>query len=222
MAPSGLVLHHFYKSSCSARVRTAAAYKGIKLELVYEDIDKLVHKQPEYKKVNPCQSVPTLTFKTSSGEDVIIRQSVSILEFFEEAFPDTKPLLPKDPIQRAKVRDFVNIISNEIQPCQNNSVRERVARLAGEGADLIFAVEAIEKGLTAYDSLAKEYGGKYSVGDEVTLADVVLAPQVENAIKVNIDLKEKMPKVWEIYNNVKDLDAFRAGDWRHQEDDVVS
>jgi len=72
-------------------------------------------------------------------------------------------------------------------------------------------------GLAAYDKVAEGYAGKYSVGDEVTMADVVLAPAVEAALRYGIEL-ESLPTIKRIYESVKGLEAFRKGDWKHQED----
>jgi maleylacetoacetate isomerase len=65
--------------------------------------------------------------------------------------------------------------------------------------------------------LAKESGGRYSVGDDVTMADIVLAPTVESGLRWGVDFTV-LPTVWEIYQRLKVLPAFEKGDWKHQED----
>lgn len=77
--------------------------------------------------------------------------------------------------------------------------------------------EWMTKGLEAYDRVAEQYEGKYSVGDGVTMADICLAPAVEGALRFGVQVKE-MRTVWRVYNEVKGLEAFRMGDWRHQGD----
>ena len=69
----------------------------------------------------------------------------------------------------------------------------------------------------AYETLAKDCAGLYSVGDEVTMADVVLAPTIEAALRWGVDFTA-LPTVWGIYGRLKVLPAFENGDWRHQED----
>lgn len=73
------------------------------------------------------------------------------------------------------------------------------------------------KGLEAYDKVAEGYAGRYSVGDEVTLADVCLAPAVEGALRYGVDV-ERLGTVWRVYNEIRGLEAFKKGDWRHQDD----
>jgi maleylacetoacetate isomerase len=216
-----LLLHTYFRSTCSARVRTAAHYKGIPLE--YNFIHLLSNQQlsEDYKICNPSASVPTLSFTTYSGHSVTIRQSIPILEFFEEYFPDTPRLLPppSQSIERAKVRELVNIIACDLQPVTNLRVLRGVKKVSGgkEEAPGEWAKDWIIRGLKAYDRVAEGYAGKYSVGDEVSMADVVLAPAVEGALRYGVDL-EDMKTVKRVYESVKELEAFRKGDWRHQED----
>jgi maleylacetoacetate isomerase len=71
--------------------------------------------------------------------------------------------------------------------------------------------------IVAYETLVKDYAGLYSVGDEVTMADIVLAPAVEGGLRWGVDFTG-FPTVWGIYGRLKVLPAFEKGDWRHQED----
>jgi maleylacetoacetate isomerase len=92
-----------------------------------------------------------------------------------------------------------------------------VKQLGGDEAPAEWAKELMGLGLQAYDKVAEKYAGMYSVGDEVTLADVVLAPAVEGALRWGVDV-EKLKTVSRVYERIKVLDAFRRADWRHQED----
>jgi len=221
MAQQKLLLHSYFRSSCSARVRTAAHLKGIPLEYSYVHILSNEQSAPEYTVRNPSASVPTLSLTTHTGEEVVIRQSIPILEFLEEYFPDTPRLLPppSESIKRAKVRELVNIIANDVQPVTNLRILKKVKKLGGEQAPAEWAKHFMRLGLEAYDKVAAGagYAGKYSVGDEVTMADVVLAPAVEAALRYGVEL-ENVPTVKRIYEGVKGLEAFRKGDWRHQSD----
>jgi len=214
-----LLLHSYFRSSCSARVRTAAHLKGIPLEYSYIHLLSNEQSAAEYTTRNPSASVPILSLTTQTGEQVVIRQSIPILEFLEEYFPDTPHLLPpsSEPIKRAKVRELVNIIANDVQPVTNLRILKRVKKLGGADAPAEWAKHFMGVGLAAYDKVVEGYAGKYSVGDEVTLADVVLAPAVEAALRYGIEL-EDVPTVKRIYEGVRGLDAFKRGDWRHQGD----
>lgn len=104
-----------------------------------------------------------------------------------------------------------------MQPVTNLRVLKRVKKLGGKDAPGEWAKEFMEKGLDAYDKVAEKYAGVYSVGDEVTMADVVLAPAVEAALRYEIDL-EKFPTVSRVYKKIRVMDAFKRGDWKHQDD----
>jgi len=211
------LLHSYFRSSCSARVRTAAHYKGIPLEYSYIHLLSNQQSAPEYTSRNPSASVPTLSLTTASGEEIVIRQSIPILEFFEEYFPDTPKLLPESPVQRAKVRELVNIIADDLQPVTNLRILKAVKKLGGDNAPSEWAKTWMSRGLEAYNKVAEGYAGTYSVGDEVSMADVVLAPAVEGALRYGVEL-EGMRTVKRVYENMRGLEAFRKGDWRHQPD----
>ncbi|KAE9371590.1 Maleylacetoacetate isomerase [Stipitochalara longipes BDJ] len=216
-----LHLHTYFRSSCSARVRTAAHYKGIPLTYTYIHLLSNAQSSPEYLSTNPSASVPTLTVTVPNKSPIIIRQSVPILEFFEEYFPSTPKLLPESAVDRAKVRELVAIIASDLQPVTNLRVLRGVKKLSGgkEEAPGEWAKEWMSKGLLAYDKVAEAYAGKYSVGDEVSMADVCLAPAVEGALRYGIDLDgEGLGTVKRVYENVRGLEAFRKGDWKHQGD----
>ncbi|KAN0096535.1 maleylacetoacetate isomerase maia [Hyaloscypha variabilis] len=216
-----LHLHTYFRSSCSARVRTAAHYKNI--PLTYTPIHLLSNAQssPSYLLTNPSASVPTLTVTTPDHAPIIIRQSIPILEFLEEYFPDTPRLLPASAVERARVRELVAIIASDLQPVTNLRVLRAVKKVSGgkEEAPAEWAREWMVRGLKAYDKVAEGYAGRYSVGDEVSMADVCLAPAVEGALRYGVDLEgEGLGTVKRVYENVRGLEAFKRGDWRHQED----
>jgi maleylacetoacetate isomerase len=218
-----LHLYTYFRSSCTARIRTACQLKGLGNHLTYTYINLLQDAQstPAYKSTNPSASVPTLTvtFPSRPENKIIIRQSIAILEFLDEYFPDTVPLLPpKDDVAgRAHVRELISIIASDTQPVTNLRILRRVEKLGGDkGA---WAKDLMEEGLKAYDAVAEKYAGKYSVGDEVTMADVCLAPAVEGALRYGVNVEGLgTGTVWRIYEAVRGLEAFRKGDWRHQAD----
>jgi maleylacetoacetate isomerase len=151
----------------------------------------------------------------------VIRQSIAILEFLEEYFPNKRRLLPdtQDAIARAQVRELVNIIAMDIQPPTNLRILKKVKKITqgDKDAPAEWAKDLTTKGLVAYDKVAEKYAGKYSVGDDVTLADVCLAPAIEGALRYGIDIKQ-FPTIERIYYHIKALDEFKRGDWKHQED----
>lgn len=174
-------------------------HKNIPYEYVPVNLLKNEQASAEYLKVNPSAAVPSLQV-----DGHIITQSVAILEYLEETWPQ-RPLLPQDPIKRAIVRQAVQVIAADTQPLQNL----RVLRALGpEGEGRAWALSVIERGLSVFDALiASEHGGKYCVGDEITLADIVLVPQLYNARRFAVDLA-KFPRLLAIEDRLSRLPEF--------------
>ncbi|KAF8861661.1 maleylacetoacetate isomerase maia [Acephala macrosclerotiorum] len=225
-----LLLHTYFRSSCSARIRTALHLKSLTYESSYIHLLKADQSSPQYTTINPSASVPTLTItppSTSSNQPkIVIRQSLAILEFLDEYFPESKQLLPKDVVKRARVRELVDILACDVQPPTNLRILRRVKKISAGNDEVVnaWAKEIMGAGLEVYDRLVKEGReqggegrGKYSVGDEVTMADVCLAPAVEGALRYGVDV-QGMEAVWGIYEELKKVDAFEKGGWRAQED----
>lgn len=214
-----LILYTYFRSSCSCRVRTACALKNIPLIFRYVNLIKGEQvSEPYIDAVNPNGTVPTLIVNDSSGKIVAtITQSIAILDFLEEAFPSTLPLLPpvSDPFLRAKVRELVGIIACDVQPPTNLRILKTVNGLGV--TNQVWFQTIMEKPLQAYEEILIQTAGKYSVGDQITLADVCLAPAIENAVRWEVDMS-KFPKVMRIFDAMRILPEFVQGDWRHQED----
>ncbi|KGO58347.1 Major facilitator superfamily domain, general substrate transporter [Penicillium expansum] len=213
-------LYSYFCSSCCQRIIIAAHLKGISLEYTYIDLGTKAHTTDEYKESNPSASVPTLVVTSADGEKTIIRQSMTILDYFEERFPDISPLLPRELRNRAQVRDLVNIIAIDTQPTTNARIVHRVKDIRGSDDDLDkFAKQAFTDGFQAYESLLVKQGGegRYSFGDTVSMADVVLVPTVDQALLYSMDL-DFVPNLKRIHSALKELEAFKAADWRNQGD----
>lgn len=214
-------LYSFFRSTSTARVRTAARLKRLKLDYTFVNVRANEQFDPEFLRLNPNGTVPvlTITVKDETGLDskFSIRQSGAILEFFEEAFPGRHPLLPpiQDPIGRAHVRDLVNLITGDVQPPTNRRILLQVKE-AGASAET-WALKIMGDGLKAFEEMVKPLAGRYSYGDQLTLADVVLAPAVENGVRYGVDLNT-LPTIKRIFETISVLEEFKAADWRHQED----
>lgn len=213
-----LTLYTYFRSSCSARVRTAAALKGIAVKSHFVNLLQGQQSDDAYKgAVNPSGTVPTLVVARPDGTQALVRQSVAILEFLEEAFPGTRPLLPpaSQPLQRAAVRDIINVVACDVQPKTNFSLLKRLREVGIESP--AWCREQMEPGLRAVEAILQTSAGQHCVGDDVTLADVVLAPAVEAALRWEVDLAQ-FPAVVKAYNACKALPEFVQADWKHQED----
>jgi glutathione S-transferase len=105
-----LELYHDWRSFCSIKVRLCLAEKGLEWESRYVDLMKLEHTTPEYLKINPNGIVPTLVH-----DGVPILESTLINEYLEEVFPEV-PLMPEDPIDRARARYWVKYEDDVLHP----------------------------------------------------------------------------------------------------------
>lgn len=198
-------LHGYWRSSATYRVRCALELKGIPYEvravsLIADGGEQL---KDEYRALNPLAEVPTLTFIAPDGESVALAQSVAILEYLEEVRPEV-PLLPTDPVARARVRQLVEGANSGIQPLQNLKVIKQLK--ASFGADQA-ATEAwirhwIGRGFAGLEVLVGRYGGHHAFGDAPTLADCVLVPQIYNARRYQVDMAAypRLSAVWEAAN----------------------
>src|SRR5262249_31095113 len=118
------------------------------------------------------------------------------------------PLLPPDPLSRARVRQLVELVASGIQPHQNTGTLAAVGRMTSTAGVREWARNAIGRGLMALETFACAYAGKHAVGDSVTLADAFLVPQMYNARRFEVDLSP-YPKLVELDARASVLDAFR-------------
>lgn len=178
----GLVLYSGAASSASQRVRIALHFKGLKFEIKARKAGSSAgYDDPELARLNPRKQVPVLCV-----DGAALSESSAIVEYLEECYPEP-PLLPKDPKQRAVVRKIAQSINAGVQPLQNSRVLNYVEEKLGEGAGLQWAQHWIHLGLSTLEEFVVATAGKYCVGDSVTLADVYLAPQFENAARYKLD-----------------------------------
>jgi maleylacetoacetate isomerase len=202
-------------SGCSARIRIAAYLKSIPLTYHTIDISKSEQSSSTYLAINPNGSVPSLTVEASSSQKFTITQSPAILDFLSAHFPDP-PLLPgiERPRERARVMELASLVACDIQPPQNSRIRKKIGQdFNGNGET--WSRWVYERGFSIYDTFLetrrKEMGGgKYSVGNEVSLADVFLVPAVQGGLRVGIELG-KWPILKEIVDDCWRLEAFRKG-----------
>jgi len=180
-----LVLHSYWRSSCSYRVRIALAAKGVAAELVTVNLLQNAQQTPEYTAISPTGYLPALTI---DGETFV--ESMAILELLEELYPEPA-LLPREPHARAHVRGLCEIVNAGIQPLQNLNVTRRVAS-DGPGQKA-WMQHFITKGLHAFEArLAalelRGVHGPFAYGSTFTLADCLLIPQVYAARRNDVDL----------------------------------
>ena len=199
-----MTLYGYWRSTASWRVRLGLALKSVPFETVPIHLGQGGQLAGGFQAVNPQSYVPAL--KLDDG--TVLTQSLAILEWLEETHPEPA-LLPADPVARAKVRAFAEVIACDVHPVQNLKILKRL-RTLGQDQDGINAWAAwiIEDGLAACDALIAGQKGPYCFGDKVTMADVLLVPQLSNARRFGAELR--WPRILEIEAACAELPAFKA------------
>jgi maleylpyruvate isomerase len=206
----------YFRSSAAFRVRIALNLKGIAVEQVSKHLRKGEQSAPDYAAINPQKLVPALVL--DSGE--VLTQSLAIVEYLEETHPQP-PLLPRDPVERARVRALALILSADVHPIQNLRVMAYLREAHGqtEQSALAWSRHWIETGFEAYEAtVARDpRAGAYSHGDSPGLADLCLVPQVFNAGRFQVDMK-RFPTIQRIFDTCMKHPAFDAAQPSRQPD----
>ncbi len=211
VAPSRLAtemkLFTYHRSSASYRVRIALEWKGLARQDVFVDLAQNEQLAPAYLEENPNGRVPFLI----DGE-VRLGQAWAILEYLEERYPE-KPLLPKSAEGRARVRELALLIIADTQPLQNTGPFNYLSDPMGvSDADRFrWYKHWVARGLGVYDALLREspQTGRFSHGDEPTLADVCVVPQAVNWIRNSGGNLDAWPALARIFEACQEQAAFQ-------------
>ncbi len=182
-----ILLHDYWRSSASYRVRIALGLKGIDYDKAAVDLLSAAHKAPEHLRRNPQGLVPALDI-----DGMTLTQSLAILEYLDETRPEN-PLLPEDVLGRARVRALSHAIAMDIHPICNLGVARHVVELTGGGeeARIAWMHRFIGQGLSAFEALlAHPSTGPFCHGDKPGMADCCLIPQLYNARRVQLPLDD--------------------------------
>ncbi len=179
-----MILWGYWRSSAAYRVRIALNLKGLPAEHRFRHLRKGEQRGGDFLALNPQGLVPALVLE----EGAVLTQSLAICEYLDEIHPEP-PLLPREPVARARVRAFAQAIAAEIHAVQNLKVLNRVKAL-GHGQDVanIWAREVIAEGLAACEALVRDQPGPFCFGAMPGLADIALVPQLYNARRFGVDL----------------------------------
>jgi maleylacetoacetate isomerase/maleylpyruvate isomerase len=201
-----LLLHDYFRSSAAHRVRIALNLKGLPYRQQSHHLRKGEQRAPDYLRINPQGLVPAL-----ADGDAVVTQSVAIIEYLEEAYPDTPRVLPASPAARARVRSLAAIVAADTHPLNNLRVLkylqtelglDEATRTAWYHRWLMECFDAMEARLNAEPET-----GRFCHGDQPTLADICLVPQILNAKRFHFDLAP-YPTVMRIFEEAQTLDAF--------------
>jgi maleylacetoacetate isomerase len=204
-----LTLYSYWRSSAAYRVRIALNLKGLDYAIapVHLVRDGGEQHHDEYRRLNPQQLLPVLV-----DGDNVIRESLAIIEYLEEAYPHTPRLLPNGARACARVRSLAQMVACDIHPLGNLRVLQYLQRELGANDEqkLAWSRHWIEAGFDAIEAVL-DGGGRKSVfceGDVPTLADCCLIPQVYNARRFGVSLA-RYPVIDAIDAVCRGIEAFK-------------
>ena len=183
-------LYTYFRSSAAYRVRIALnlkglPYDGVPVHLVKDGGQQL---QVSYQAKNPQKLIPALEL----DDGTILTQSLAIMEYLDEAHPDTAALLPQGALARARVRALAQAIACDIHPLNNLRVLKYLSgtlQVSDEVKNAWYQ-HWVQTGFSAIEAMLANSPdtGKCCYGDTPTLADCCLIPQVYNAERFNVDM----------------------------------
>ncbi len=208
MSMPALELYHYWRSSASYRVRIALNLKGLDYHIhpIHLLEDGGQQHNADYRRINPQALVPTLVHNGHA-----VGQSLAIMEYLDEVFPDN-PLLPKEPLARAKVRGMALYIASEGQPMMNLRVLQHLE--AQHGLDDAAKADWVRHWLTInFSNIEQQLSseithGDFVHGDQPGMAECCLVPHAFAAARFNLDMSA-YPTVNRIVAQCQQLPAFQ-------------
>ncbi len=184
---SGLVLHNYFRSSTSVRLRAALNLKGLAYDYVAHHLRKGEHRAPGFLAVNPQGLVPAVVLEDGST----LVQSLAIIEYLDETHPEP-PLLPRDPLDRARVRALAYAIACEIHPVNNLRILAYLKSTFGadEAATHAWFRHWVAETFAPLEAMlaGDARTGRFCHGDTPGLADLCLYAQVINNRRFGVDM----------------------------------
>lgn len=199
-------LYNYFRSSASFRVRIALELKGLPYDYVPVHLVKGEHRKDPYASISPSALVPTLI--TEQGDK--LEQSMAIIEYLDETHREP-PLLPGDPIGRARVRALSQLIACEIHPLNNLRVLKYLTHelKVDEDRKNAWYRHWVRSGLEMFErELAQQPPSTYSFGDTPTMADCCLVPQIFNGKRFNTSF-DGLTRTMAVFDNCMKHPAFQ-------------
>jgi len=204
---SDLVLHNYYRSSTSYRVRIALEMKGLTYDYVPHHLRHGEHLEPTYLSVNPQGLVPALILEGGT----LLTQSLAIIEYLDETTPDP-PLLPRDALGRARVRMLAQMIACDIHPVNNLRVLTSLRNLFGASdQDVVnWFRHWVNEGFQPLEKIlaSSPQTKTFCNGDTPGLADICLVAQSASNARFGVDLTP-YPTISRIHAACMALPAFQ-------------
>ncbi|MFM7273424.1 MAG: maleylacetoacetate isomerase [Gammaproteobacteria bacterium] len=199
---STLRLHGYYRSSAAFRVRIALNLKGIVWEPAAVNLLAGEQRSAGYLARNPQGLVPALELP----DGTVLTQSPAIIEWLEEYRPEP-PLLPREPVARARIRAICDAVACDIHPLNNLRVLRYLEHTLGEGKDARDAWYRhwVREGFAALEQQVGD--GTFCAGESPGMAEAFLVPQVYNALRFEVDMRE-FPRIDSLYSRCLALGPF--------------
>jgi maleylacetoacetate isomerase len=198
-----LKLYTYFRSSAAFRVRIALNLKGLKYTPAFVHLPKGEHRSGAYPQVNPQALLPTLELDDGTR----LSQSLAIIEYLDEKHPQV-PLVPREPLARARVRSLSLLVASEIHPLNNLRVLQHLKRLGQTQEQIdIWYRYWVGDGLAKLEAELRDEARQFCHGDTPTMADCCLVPQIFNAKRYNSDLAP-YPTTMRIFEACMKLEAF--------------
>jgi len=195
-------LYNYWRSTSSHRVRIALHLKGIPYEYVAVNLLEGKQHEADHRARSPMSKVPVLELDDGHR----ITESMAIIEYLDD-IQATPPLLPRDPYLRARARMLAEMVNSGIQPLQNRSLNQYIKKVLGAD-DKTFTHHWIEQGLHALEVAVAETASRFCVGDEPSLADVYVVPQMLGSRRFGVDV-EVLPTLRRIEDACAELKGFK-------------
>ncbi|MDO8334221.1 MAG: maleylacetoacetate isomerase [Nitrosomonas sp.] len=210
-----LKLHSAWRASAPYRVRIGLNLKGLGYDYAPVDLVAGQQRGEAYGAVNAQHLVPTL-----EADGHILTQSLSILEWLDETYPEP-PLLPKDLFDRQIVRAMSGIVACDIHPVNNLRILKALARLeVGQPAIDDWVQRWIGDGFAALEPMVARHGAGFAFGAAPTMADCLIVPQVYNARRFKVDLSP-FPAIIAAADTAAEHPAIAAAHPNNQPDAIV-
>jgi maleylacetoacetate isomerase/maleylpyruvate isomerase len=212
----GFTLYSAWRATAPYRVRIGLALKGVPYDYSPLDLVRGDQRSPQYAQVNRQGLTPALDI----GE-MVLTQSLAILEWLEEEYPDP-PILPKAALDRQVVRTMALIIACDIHPLNNTRIGRKLNKMGIDQAGILEWTQGwIKDGFDALEPMVERYGQGFAFGKTPTIADCCLIPQVYSANRYEVDLTP-YPSIRAAAERAAEHPAFQAAHPNKQPDAVVA
>lgn len=213
---SSLVLHNYFRSSTSTRLRVALNLKGLSYDYVAHHLRKGEQRGADYLALNPQGLVPALVL----GDGTVLTQSLAIIEYLDETVPEP-PLLPASAVDRARVRALAYAIACEVHPVNNLRVLNHLKSAFGadDAATAAWFRHWVQETFVALETMLSgdRRTGRFCHGDVPGLADLCLYAQVLNNRRFQVDMSP-YPTIGRIFEACAALPAFAGAAPENQPD----